>query len=274
MTRASRAREVGGLRRYLRLLRIFWSNAVTTDLEYRVNFWSNAFLNLFWLGWAAAGIGVYFRFTHAVRGWTYPEMLVVVGLFFAVNGIRQAVITPNLARISEYVRLGTLDFVLTKPVDAQFMVSLRNVRIYHLLDPVLGAGLVVLGMLAADRPLTVGGVGIGLLLIGCSIVILYAVALALVSAGIGWVSSEGMDDLVQGLVETARLPVSLYRGVVQTALTVVLPVAFLTTIPAKALLGRSVGIAGFLAPVVAVVTVTLASAWWRHALRSYTGASA
>ena len=50
-------RRPSGLGRYLRLLRIFWSNAVTTDLEYRVNFWSNAFLSLFWLVWAAAGIG-------------------------------------------------------------------------------------------------------------------------------------------------------------------------------------------------------------------------
>lgn len=265
---------MNGLGRYLRLLRIFWANAVATELEYRVNFWSNAFLSLFWLVWAAAGIGVYFRFTHAVRGWTYPEMLVVVGLFFAINGIRQAVITPNLARISEYVRLGTLDFLLTKPVDAQFMVSFRNVRIYSLLDPVLGLGLVAVGMTAAHRPLTAGGAAIGLLLLACSIAILYAVSLALMSAGIGWVSSEGMDDLVQGLVETSRLPVALYRGVVQTALTVVLPVAFLTTVPAEALLGRSVGKAGLLAPVVAVVTVALASAWWRRALRSYTGASA
>ena len=263
-----------GVRRYLRLLRIFWSNALATELEYRVNFWSNALLSLFWLGWAAAGIGVYFRFTDEVRGWSYPEMLVVVGLFFAVNGVRQAVITPNLARITEYVRLGTLDFLLTKPVDSQFMVSFRHMGVYNWLDPLLGIGLVVVGTAAADRPVTAGGVASAVLLVLCAVAILYALSLALMSFGIRWVSSEGMDDLVQGVVETARLPVQLYRGVVQTALTVVVPVAFLTTVPAEALLGRGDVRALLVALAVAVLSVVAASAVWRWALRGYTGASA
>lgn len=261
-------------RRYFRLLRLFWANALAMELEYRVNFWSNAFLSLFWLTWAAAGIGVYFRFTDEVRGWSYPEMLVVVGLFFAVNGVRQAVITPNLARITEYVRMGTLDYLLTKPVNAQFMVSFRYMGVYNWLDPALGLALVVVGTVASDRPLTAAGALASLLLILCSLALLYALSLALMSAGIRWVSSEGMDDLVQGVVETARLPVQLYRGVVQTALTVVLPVAFLTTVPAEALLGRGDGRLLLVAPAVAVLAVVLASLVWERALRGYTGASA
>lgn len=259
--------------RYWRLLRIFWANALATELEYRVNFWSNAVLSLFWLGWAAAGTGVYFRFADSIGGWTYPEMLVVVGLFFAVNGIRQALITPNLAQITEYVRMGTLDFLLTKPVDSQFMVSFRHIGIYNWLDPVLGVTLAVVGLVASGRPVTVGGIAAGLLLLLCGVAILYAVALALMSAGVRWVSSEGVDDLVQALVETSRVPVQLYRGVVQTALTLVLPVAFLTTVPAEALLGRGDVAMLAIAPAVAVGSVAIASLVWRLALRGYTGAS-
>ena len=97
------------MRRYLRLLRIFWSATVQAELEYRLNFVSNALLSLFWLVWAVLGVGVYFRFGETVNGWSYPELLVVMGWFFAVNGLRQALIQPNLGRMTEYVRMGTLD---------------------------------------------------------------------------------------------------------------------------------------------------------------------
>lgn len=261
-------------RRYVRLLGIFWRNSVATEMEYRANFLANALLSVFWLAWAALGVGVYFRFADEVGGWSYPELLVVVGLFFTVNGVRQAVITPNLARMTEYIRMGTLDFLLTKPVDAQFMVSVRHVGVFNWLDPVLGVVLAAIGVAASDRDVTAGGVASFVVLLGAALVILYALALALMSASVWTVSSEGMDDVLQGMVETSRLPVQLYRGALQTVLTVGVPVAFFTTFPAEALLGRGDARLLVVAPLVAVALFVAASAVWRLALRAYSGASA
>ena len=46
-------------------------------------FLANGLLSLFWLGWAGLGARAYFRFTDSVRGWTYEELLVVMGLVIA-----------------------------------------------------------------------------------------------------------------------------------------------------------------------------------------------
>ena len=259
--------------RYGRLLSIFWRNSVATELEYRVNFVANVTLSIFWLGWAAAGVSVYFRFADEVAGWTYDELLVVVGLFFAVNGLRQALITPNLARMTEYIRQGTLDFLLTKPIDAQFIVSLRHVGVYNWLDPVLGVALATVGLAAAGRGVTVAALGAFVVLLVAGVLLMYAMALALMSTAVWTVSSEGMDDVLQGVVEVARLPVQMYRGVLQTVLTVGAPVAFLTTFPAEALLGRADARLLVIAPAVAAIAVVGASTFWRLALRSYAGAS-
>jgi len=261
------------MRRYLRLLAIFWRSAVTTELEYRVNFLSNALLSVFWVVWAAVGVSVYFRFTGDLRGWTYPELLVVVGLFFTVNGIRQALLAPNLSRMTEYVRLGTLDFLLSKPVDAQFLVSFRYVGVYNFFDPLLGLGLAGVGLAASGRGLTLPAALSFLVLLAAAVVLLYGVTLLLMSAAVKAVSSEGIDDLVQGLVETSRFPVQLYGARVQALLTVVVPIAVLTTYPAQALLGRGSATALVAAPLAALAVLAVASAAWRAALRSYTGAS-
>lgn len=53
--------------------------------------------------------------------------------------------------MTDYVRLGTLDFLLTKPFDAQLLVSLRQVRVNNLLDPVLGLGLTTVGVVLSGR---------------------------------------------------------------------------------------------------------------------------
>ncbi len=56
-------------------------------------------------------------------------------------------------------------------------------------------------------------------------------------------------------------------------LTVVIPVAFLTTFPAQALLGRLEWWLAVVAIGLAATLFVLASAFWRFALRYYTGAS-
>lgn len=52
------------------------------------------------------------------------------------------------------------------------------------------------------------------------------------------------------------------------------PIAFLTTYPAAALLGRLEPAMLLLAPAVTTCAVILAALAWRRSLRSYTGASA
>src|SRR5438093_6488959 len=136
---------------YLRLLQIFYKNTLISELEYRLNFFANLGLSLFWLTWAASIVRVYFFQVQSVGGWNYYALLVVMGLFFAMNGYRQMILTPNLSHISDYVRLGTLDYILTKPVDSQFLVSLRRIGVYNWGDPLLGMGLVIYALWQLGR---------------------------------------------------------------------------------------------------------------------------
>jgi ABC-2 type transport system permease protein len=262
------------MRRYVKLLRIFWGNALSTELEYRAAFWANAFLSLFWLAWAALGARAYFRFAESVRGWTYDELLVVMGLFFAINGLRQAIIQPNLSRMAEYIRLGTLDFLLTKPISSQFMVSFRHVGIYNWLDPILGLGLVAFGLVRRGQPVSVSGVLAFVVLGLAGVAVMYALALAVQCLAVWSIGAEGLDDVIQGVVEAARFPVDVYRGMVRAFLTFIIPVALLTTFPAEALLGRASPGLLAIAVAVAIALLGITSRLWIWSLRRYAGASA
>ncbi|GAA3776510.1 ABC transporter permease [Micromonospora maritima] len=259
------------IRRQLRVLRICWRAAVAADLEYRLQFLSSAALSAFWMVWAVAGASVYFRFAGSVAGWTHGEVLVVIGLFFTLNGLRQTLLQPNLELMSDHVRRGTLDFLLTKPFDAQLLVSLGRVRVTNLLDPALGLVLVTVGVVLSGRGVSPGRLAAFLLLLCCAAVLLYALTVLLMAATVVLVAAEDLDRVSFAFVELSRFPVDLYRDPARTLLTVV-PVAFLTTYPGAALLGRLD--AGMLPVAVAVAAgaVVVATGAWRRALRSYAGA--
>jgi ABC-2 type transport system permease protein len=76
-----------------------------------------------------------------------------------------------------------------------------------------------------------------------------------------------------GFLETGRFPVSFYRGWIRAPLTAVIPVAFMTTFPAEALLGRLELSTVVIAIVLALFSFIVASRFWLFALRYYTGAS-
>jgi ABC-2 type transport system permease protein len=97
--------------------------------------------------------------------------------------------------------------------------------------------------------------------------------LALMAAAVILVAAEELGQISFSVVELARFPVQLYRNPVQSVLTFV-PIAFLTTLPAEALLGRLAPHLLLIAPAVAASAVALATLAWRRSLRSYAGASA
>ncbi len=274
-TRSAPAHEevAEGWRRYAHILAVCWRAAVAQQLEYRADLAAKTLTSAFWLAWAAVGVSVYFRFTGSIAGWSYGEVLVVVGLFFTVNGIRQAFFEPNLELMGEYVRRGTLDHVLTQPVDSQVLVSLRHVGMHNLVDPVLGLVLVGVGVGLSGRDVSVGGVAAFVLLLAAAVVLLYALVLGLMGLAVLLVGADELGTVSFSVVELARFPVQAAGQPLPTVLVVV-PVAVRTTVPARALLGRLEPVWLVASPVVAILAVAGASLWWRRVLRRYTGASA
>ena len=66
----------------------------------------------------------------------------VTGWFILLQGVLDGAINPGLQAVIEHIRKGTLDFVLLKPADAQFLVSTVALRAVAGVEPRgLGPGL-------------------------------------------------------------------------------------------------------------------------------------
>ena len=114
---------------------------VMTDLQYRMNFALQVLQSLLALFTGLVVFALVYSHTTELNGWSQNELLVVLGVQLMMGGVVRAVVQPNMMRFTEEVRDGKLDHALTKPVDAQMLVSVRQVEVWQGVDIITGTGL-------------------------------------------------------------------------------------------------------------------------------------
>lgn len=260
------------MRRAFKLVWLFLGNALSAQLEYRANFFAGLLESLGQIGIGFLGLSLFFGNSAALGGWSLPEAALVLGFYMLTTSFISVVLYPNLSRIAEAVRLGTMDFTLLKPLDAQFHVSTRNLNAFRLGDALIGLA-VLAWALTQLYGVTLAGVLLGALLYLSALAIVYSIFLCLATTAFWWVKVENITELFTGLLGAARYPATSFPGFVRAFLTFVVPIAFITTVPAQAVLGQASLALSLASPFVALALLLASRLFWLHALRSYTSAS-
>lgn len=258
----------------LRLMWIYFRVGAMNELQYRVNFFVQLLQSLVALGTGLVGLWLVFSHTTTLDGWTPSELLTLMGVYTLMGGLINAAIQPNMERLMGDVQQGTLDFALTKPEDAQLIVSVREVRIWQMVDVV--AGLIVMAIAAAHLQARIGlWQALGFLaVLALGGLMIYSFWLILTTVAFWVVRIDEIVNLFQGVYAAGRYPVTIYPGWLRLGLTFLVPVAFAVTVPAEALTGRLTGQTLLGAVALTVALLALARWFWRLGLRRYSGASA
>lgn len=257
--------------RLWKILSLFWRTSWAAEMEYRSNFIFAAISSIGTLFGAGYSMKLFYSKGAGFPGWTIEEGLVVLGLFAIFQGIVAVFLAPNLSRIVQHVEAGTLELLLLKPLDSQLQVSLRVFSPWGVPDLVAGTGIVVWGLQASGH-LDVAAL-LGLIPFCAGVVLLYALWFLVATTSVWFTRIYNATEVLRGLLDAGRFPMAAYPAAYKLVFTFVVPVAFLTTVPAEALLGRASSTLMIVSPLVAVVAFVLARLFWRRALRSYTGAS-
>jgi ABC-2 type transport system permease protein len=247
---------------------------ILNELQYRVNFFIQLLQSAIAVGTGLIGLSLVFGQVTNLAGWTRPELLAVMGVHILMGSIIRSAIQPNMERLMNDVLNGTLDFALTKPADAQTLVSVREFRFWQLTDFIVG--LAILGVAVVQLQAQLAALQIlafiAALIMGA--IMLYCVWLMVTSIAF-WVIRVGdIIELFQGLFAAGRWPVSIYPDWLRTGMTFLVPVAFAVTIPAEAMTNRLTSGSMLFAFSLTVLFMLLARGVWLLGLRSYSGASA
>ena len=256
----------------LALVRALWRVNAAEELQYRANFVAALLGTLFSLALAMLTVALFFRQTTRLGGWSFWEVVVLLGVFNALSGVVETWLRPAMGQLVEDVRSGALDLVLARPVEPQLFVSFRRLDLWRITDVVLGLALSLYALVRLGRVPGVVEVLSFLVALPAAAVVVYAIWLALMSLAFWFVSVQNLSVLFDAVFEAARYPVSAYPGALRFLFVYLLPIAWTTTVPASALTGRlgpGFALAGAL---VAALALALTRLFWRLALSRYTSA--
>jgi ABC-2 type transport system permease protein len=261
------------MNRYLTLFATQLRTSIATAMQYRANFFIEIILSVAWLAIALLPLIVLFDQRDSVAGWDRPSALIVMAYFMAVKAIMEGMVTPSLVSLVEKIRTGAFDYVLLKPVDAQFMVSTAGYEPQKAIDLI---GAIVLACYAfSQRGIwpTAGQLGMGFVLLVSGVLAMYSLWIICAAASFWVVKLDNLIYLLQAIFDTARWPIQVFRGAWRFVFTFVIPVAIMTTFPAMALLGKLSPRTTLLTLGGALAMLIISRLMWRGAIRNYTSAS-
>ncbi len=260
--------------RYLRLLRLFARTELQFALEYRVNIALEIMQMLMVAGTSVAAVLILFSYTQVMNGWTLEQMVVLLGVYYVVQGFEELVLQPSFQRFMEQVRDGTLDFTLLKPVSSQFMVSFRYFQTVQTLQVLLGFAITAVGLIRLSSVVTLQSAVAFAVTLACGFVLIYALLLVLSTLAFWFVRVDNLLAIFWAFIDAGRFPIDIYPGWMRLTMSTVVPVGIAVTVPAKAIVGlvdlQTLG----LVLVATVVSFLVSRGFWRIGLRAYTGASA
>jgi ABC-2 type transport system permease protein len=250
---------------------------LSRELAFRGNFLVKVSVEVLWLGIMIAFYRTVYARTTNVAGWTEPQYFFFVGCFFAVNGIVETLFFENCNEFAELVRTGDLDFLLLKPIDEQFLVSLRRIDWGTAPNVLMGSAVMISALVQDGWQFNVLRVATFLATIVAATAITYSFLLILTTFTIWLVRNQSLMEMWWMFSSLARYPKEIYNGrwgdYLGKFFTYVVPILVVSNVPANVMvraLDRNMVV---LTIASAVLLLWLSRRFFHYALRSYRSAS-
>lgn len=258
--------------RYFKLLRRFFIFAIMGDLGFRTNALISAVVNLVWFGTLFLGIEVVFGKVHSIAGWPKEEIYVLAVIYTFFDDFFWHFVHYNLESLLSSIYSGDFHFALLKPVNTRFLVSTRRFSFSNSLR----SGLAILVLIYALRQLGVSfrweSVLTFIYLLLNGFVIIYSLFFAMTATTFWLGNLWNLENLMGKIVDLGRSPIYIFGERARKVFIYGLPIAFISTFPAEALLGRLDPKVIWIAPLLSIYFYLASEFIWRKGIKNYTGA--
>ncbi len=260
-------------RKYLKVYKKFLHTSFASELEYKTNILIDLITAILSLIGSIFLLSIFFQNNVSIGDWEFEEALIIQGIYTILNGITNTWFNPNLSEIVKHVREGTLDFVLLKPIDSQFFISLKKINPSGFLEIMLGLCLLLFCIKINQINLNLSFLSLSLITVTCSICILYSLWFFISTTTIWFVKTWNATEVLRSFLYVGRFPLNSFSFSLRIFFSVFIPIAFITTIPSEVFLGLSQSWKILLEIIVALVFLITSRKFWLFALKFYSSAS-
>ena len=260
-------------KKYFKVYKLFNYTSLSVELEYKVNILIDLITAFAGLFGSIFLLSIFFLNTQNIGGWNFNEALIIQGIYTILNGVTNTWFSPNLTEIVKYIREGTLDFVLIKPIDSQFWVTFKKISPTGLIEIVLGILVLIYCLDLNNISLNYISSLLLLLTIGCSITILYSLWFLISTTTIWFVKTWNATEVLRSFLYVGRFPLNSFSFPLRIVFSTIIPIAFITAIPSEVILGISTFWKIILEIFVSSIFLISSRRFWMHALKFYSSAS-
>ena len=260
-------------RKYFKVYTKFLHTSLASELEYKTNILIDLITAILSLIGSIFLLSIFFQNDGKIGDWEFEQALIIQGIYTILNGITNTWFNPNLTEIVKHIREGTLDFVLLKPIDSQFFISLKKINPSGFLEVILGFCLLLFCIRINQINLNLTFLTLSLITIICSICILYSLWFFISTTTIWFVKTWNATEVLRSFLYVGRFPLNSFSFSIRIFFSIFIPIAFITTIPSEVFLGLSPFWNILLQIIVSGVLLFSSREFWLFALKYYSSAS-
>lgn len=258
--------------RYLKIFLTLMKYNFMSDIEYRFNIFLSFIAEFAWYLSQLALFYSIFNFFPEVNGWTKETVQVFIAFLFLSDTIWMLFLNENISGLSQLVKNGELDLILTKPISAQFMVSFRKMSVTYIINVIVTFSFLIYSFVQIENA-NPYRLLLLFILLPLSLIITYSLRFFFAASCLFLTHAESYNYLWFAFFKIATRPHDLYHKALRYFSMFVFPMAFMFTIPAKIILGTEPIWMLFIMMGVAGILLGLSRWYWNAGLKHYSSAS-
>ena len=260
-------------RKYLRLTVLMMKNCFIREMQFKANFVVRFFTELMWLVMQFIYIQVMYAQTGSIAGWSRWEMIVLMGVNYVIAQLFESLFYENCTRLTDLIRQGDLDFNLVKPVNTQFLVSLRYTDYASIVNSSVGLGVIFYALGKMGTGLSMGQALLFAALVANGVIIYYSI-LFILSVWTFWIGrSNNLLELYWQFGQFSRYPGDIYPWILRKLLLTLIPMLVVSNFPAGVLIHKIQSGWLFYGFALGLVFLALTVWVWNQGLKRYRSAS-
>lgn len=183
-------------------------------------------------------LGIIYSYIPSLAGWTYPQMLFLFGTGFLLEALAWFTWRAGVLKLHLSIQDGSFDFLMTKPANLMFLTAFRRQDLEDVARVIVGITLITMSIQMSHIWPSLGQWAMWLVAFTLGEIVYFSFALLLKTTSFWTIQTAEINYVLYSLDRLNQYPVQIYTGLAKFVFSFIIPVAFITTVPAQLLAGK------------------------------------
>lgn len=262
------------IKKYFKIWKKYVEMAFVNAMEYRLNFLFGGLFETFWYAMNLVYFNVIFSYTNTLGGWTKYQVFFLVFYCALIDNIFGFNFWGGITQIPELIRLGTMDFIIIKPINIRYQLSLKYIncsQIYNLVFDIVGISYISFKLgIFQNYPYRILFLIIFVL---NSVFVLYNFYFIMFTLCFWVVEASSLRRFSQDVFTIGNKPINIYPKIIQTILTYIVPFGIIFSLPAQLFMKGYTAKGMLRLFIVSILFFAVSQIFFKISIKRYTSAS-